>query len=387
MTFAFPRSGETFGALLRPQLSHSDKSGTRIVGAAGQIRTNDPALAAASPRVDWVDVAKGLCIILVVMFHTVNHYAEATGSAGWMQAIVDFSKPFRMPDFFLISGLFLYRTINAPLAQFIDRKVIHFAYFYLLWLAITLVLTDHDVLRADPAAWGWLYLSNIIQPVGVLWFAHMLAVFYVATRLLHHAPQWAVLAGAAALQIAHQGGWIDTPSYIANRFMEYFVYFFAGYALYRLVFDFAEGVRGNRFASIGALGAWFVANLLMTSEGLAGLPVLGLVTGAVGALAVAATASLVTDTRLAAPLRYCGKHSIVIYLTFFFPMTILIRGLAPLDLIPDAGLACALIIAASVIGPLAFHAAIRRTPLIALYERPNIFRLRPGTPRLAERAA
>jgi len=341
----------------------------------------------AAPRVDWVDVAKGLCIILVVMFHTVNHYAEATGHAGWMQAIVDFSKPFRMPDFFLISGLFLSRTINAPLGQYIDRKVIHFAYFYLMWLAITLLLTDNDVLRADPAAWGWLYLSNIIQPVGVLWFAHMLAVFYVATRLLRRAPQWAVLLGAAGLQIAHQGGWVDTPAYIANRFMDYFVYFFAGYALHRLVFDFAEGVRANRFASIGALGAWFVANLMMTSGGLTHLPVLGLATGVIGALAVAATASLVSDTRLAAPLRYCGRNSIVIYLTFFFPMTVLIRFIAPRDLIADAGLACAVIIALSVLSPLAFHWAIRRTPLIALYERPKLFRFAPGSTRLAERAA
>ena len=25
-------------------------------------------------RIAWVDYAKGICIILVVMFHTVNHY-------------------------------------------------------------------------------------------------------------------------------------------------------------------------------------------------------------------------------------------------------------------------------------------------------------------------
>ncbi len=341
----------------------------------------------ASPRVDWVDVAKGACIILVVMFHTVNHYVEATGSAGWMQAIVDFSKPFRMPDFFLISGLFLSRTINAPLPQYIDRKVVHFAYFYLLWLGITLALTDLDVLRADPAAWASLYVSNIIQPVGVLWFAHMLAVFFIAARLLRHAPQWAVILSAVALQVAHQGGWIDTPSYIANRFMEYFGYFFIGYAAHRLVFDFAEGVRANRLASLSALGAWFIANLLMTSSDLAHLPVAGFVTGLVGALAIVAMASLVTDSRWAALLRYCGKHSIVIYLTFFFPMTILIRAITSRELIADAGIACAVIIALSVLAPLAFHWAIRRTPLIALYQRPDLFRLNTGSMRLAERAA
>src|SRR6201995_383606 len=88
-------------------------------------------------RVAWVDYAKGLCIILVVMFHTVGHYQEAVGATGWMQAIIDFSKPFRMPDFFMISGLFLSRTIDAPLTKYLDKKVVHFLYFYLLWLGIT----------------------------------------------------------------------------------------------------------------------------------------------------------------------------------------------------------------------------------------------------------
>ena len=52
--------------------------------------------AAASSRIDWVDYAKGICILLVVMFHTVNHYEAAVGDEGWMRWIVDFSKPFRM---------------------------------------------------------------------------------------------------------------------------------------------------------------------------------------------------------------------------------------------------------------------------------------------------
>ena len=105
-------------------------------------------------RVAWVDYAKGMCIILVVMFHTVNHYEEAVGATGWMRWIVEFSKPFRMPDFFLISGLFLSRTINSSLSEYIDKKVVHFGYFYLLWLGLTLLVTDNDVLRSIGARHG-----------------------------------------------------------------------------------------------------------------------------------------------------------------------------------------------------------------------------------------
>jgi uncharacterized membrane protein YcfT len=41
-----------------------------------------------------------------------------------------------MPDFFLISGLFLARMINRDWRDYLDRKVFHFAYFYVVWVTI-----------------------------------------------------------------------------------------------------------------------------------------------------------------------------------------------------------------------------------------------------------
>src|SRR5271169_6712513 len=56
-------------------------------------------------RVDWVDYAKGICIVMVVMMHSVLGVELAAGQTGFMHLLVAFAKPFRMPDFFLISGL------------------------------------------------------------------------------------------------------------------------------------------------------------------------------------------------------------------------------------------------------------------------------------------
>ena len=58
-------------------------------------------------RIDWVDYAKGICIVMVVMMHSVLGVELAVGKTGFMHLLVAFAKPFRMPDFFLISGLFL----------------------------------------------------------------------------------------------------------------------------------------------------------------------------------------------------------------------------------------------------------------------------------------
>ena len=41
-----------------------------------------------------------------------------------------------MPDFFLISGLFLAARIDRPWPAYLDTKVVHFAYFYVLWVNI-----------------------------------------------------------------------------------------------------------------------------------------------------------------------------------------------------------------------------------------------------------
>ena len=338
-------------------------------------------------RVGWVDYAKGICILLVVLFHTVNHYEEAVGATGWMRWIVEFSKPFRMPDFFLISGLFLPRTINASLITYIDKKVVHFAYFYLLWLGLTLLVTDNDTLRSDPIEFAKLYLWNIVQPTGVLWFVHMLAVFYVVTRLVSRLPKWTVLLAAAALQVAHQALWIDTPSFITNRFMDYYVFFFLGYAAADIILSAAERAKARPLVTMGVIAGWAACNAWLTREELHYLPGYGLLMGLAGALAIVEVASLLSKAKSARFLRHCGRNSIVIYLTFFFPMTFLERLLAANHAIPDVGWACFAILVASAVLPLLFHLAIKRTPLIALYVRPNLFRLGNKPTKLADATA
>ena len=102
-------------------------------GTSAVAQKGGPAL---SGRVDWVDYAKGICIIMVVMMHSVLGVELAAGENGFMHLFVTFAKPFRMPDFFLISGLFLPLVIDRGWRTYLDRKVVHFAYFYVLWVTI-----------------------------------------------------------------------------------------------------------------------------------------------------------------------------------------------------------------------------------------------------------
>ena len=135
-------------------------------------------------RVDWVDYAKGVCIVMVVMMHSTLGVEKAAGDTSWLGAVVEFARPFRMPDFFLISGLFLARVIDRDWRSYLDRKVLHFAYFYALWVTIQFVVRAPGI-AAEAGGAGVLreFLLAFIEPFGTLWFIYLLPIFFVVTKI------------------------------------------------------------------------------------------------------------------------------------------------------------------------------------------------------------
>src|SRR5690349_5857075 len=166
-----------------------------------------------SDRVDWVDYAKGICIVMVVMMHSVLGVEKAAGETGFMHVLVAFAKPFRMPDFFLISGLFLSLVIDRDWRNYLDRKVVHFGYFYVLWVTIQFGFKAPGF--AAESGWpqvGLMYLESFIEPFGTLWFIYLLPIFFVVTKLSRRLSSatgpYAVLGAAAVLEMAHVAtGW------------------------------------------------------------------------------------------------------------------------------------------------------------------------------------
>ena len=329
-------------------------------------------------RINWVDYGKGICIILVVMMHSTLNYGEMVQGTGWMHDVVAFSKPFRMPDFFLIAGLFLSRSIHGPMLEYIDRKVIHFAYFYVLWLGLQTMAFEANLLISDPGAVAMIFAKQLIFPASSLWFIHQLLFFYVVTRLLKDVPAIVVFLGACALHAIFYAGLVETGWSVTNRFANWYVFFFAGYAFAPQIFALASRVAKSWEVALAALIAWAVWNHELVGLGLSDLPGLSLVMGFAGAAAIVTVAALMARFTVGGAIRYAGKHSIVIYLTFFIPMKVAQKGLAETGLIPDIGTASLAILVFAVSAPLIFHRIIKGTPLIALYERPAAFRLGKG---------
>jgi uncharacterized membrane protein YcfT len=293
---------------------------------------------------------------------------QITRSTGWMQAVVEFAQPFRMPDFFLISGLFVARVLNRPLRSYIDSKVLYFFYFYIVWVTFRFTFMNlGGILGDDRLALIPDYLHLYIEPPsGPLWFIYILALFFIATRLLHGLPSWLVLAGAAALQIAH----IKTGITLLDKFAYYFVFFYSGYLFAPRIFRLAEWIRPRILLSAAILAGWFAVNAALVEFDIASMPGMSLLLGYAGAFAVMLIATLLARMPWMKWFRYLGQHSIVVYLGFVIPLGFMRWLIAKSTFISDVGTLALLATVISVAGAVALYWAVRNTPLRFLFERP-----------------
>lgn len=320
-------------------------------------------------RIAWVDVAKGVCIILVVMMHSTLGVGIAAGGEGFMHHVVAFAKPFRMPDFFLISGLFLALVIDRNWRLYLDRKVVHFAYFYVLWLLIQGAFKFPPLaLEQGVGAMVHAFLVALVDPFGTLWFIYLLPIFFVFAKLVKNAPPLLVLAFAATLEsLRVHTGWMVPDEFCARLF-----YVMLGWYAAPYIFKLADWARENRGLALFGIAAWALFNGSLVAFGLSELPVVSLILGTAGAAAIVTFAAVIAGSKAAEPLRYAGSLSIVVYLAFFLPMAATRVVLIKTGLIPDIGVMSLIVLIAGVTVPLALHWAIQRTGHGRfLFERPD----------------
>jgi len=325
-------------------------------------------------RVAWVDYSKGICIVLVVTLYATLEIQHARGVEGWMRHVVAFARPFRMPDFFLIAGLFLANTIDRPWRTFLDKKVLHFGYLYVLWATVGYVLFIGRGALKDGQSWQQVaaaYPMIMVDPIGSLWFIHSLALYFLVARLTRRVPWWLMLALCAVLQsLPVHTGWFFT-----DEFTRRFVYFYAGFRLAPRVFQLAAWASTHRAGLLAYLFAWGAVNQVLVSAGLAALPGVSLGLGFSGALAVVFTGVLLSQLPATGALRSLGANSLVVYLGYFVSLRVAARLLG--TMIPDAGTAALVLTLASILGALGLRWASARVGLSFLYRRPAWARLAP----------
>jgi uncharacterized membrane protein YcfT len=338
----------------------------------------------APGRVDWVDYAKGICIVMVVMMHSVLGVEAAAGQTGFMHYVVMFAKPFRMPDFFLISGLFLPVVTDRDWRTYLDRKVVHFAYFYVLWVTIQFGFKAPSF--AAETSWnhvGFLYLESFIEPFGTLWFIYLLPVFFVVTKATRRMPPLPIWIIAALLETAHVAtGWT-----VIDEFCARFVYFYSGYLFADYVFALSDRARARPALALAVLALWALVDGSLVKFGFSEWPLISLALGLAGACAIITIGTLLARAHWLSFLRFFGEHSIVIYLAFFLPMATTRTLLLKTGLIHDIGAVSLVVTIVGVAGALAIWWIALRAGANFLFERPAAFWIAPKKASKALQAA
>lgn len=319
-----------------------------------------------SARVAWVDYAKGICIVAVVALYATMYVDGLVLERNWMSRWIEFAQPIRMPAFFLISGLFLARTIDRPWRDYLDKKVLHFGYFFILWTSLYFiagVMTG----EFDGGAPLWVdYLDWYVEPFHMLWFIQMLPIYFLVTRLVRRAPWAIVMMAATLLEVwAPESGWRQL-----DRFGERFIYFYAGYLFAPLAFHVADWARQNRAIALAVFASWITVNEISVLSGFAEENGVRLLLGFAGAAGVIILASLLTGLQAMDWLRHVGQQSIVVFLSFFVVVVVCARILHSTGAIGDAGTLTLLVTIASVLVPMVGCRLLQPTPLRFLFERP-----------------
>lgn len=310
----------------------------RMASATPYGRTPGPAVDGAGARVgrarlEWVDLVKGVAILLVAVFHAgrLMHQAGLVGDT-WIQANQAFSL-LRMPVFFAASGLFLGSVVRRSWPELWRTRLSLLVWPFAVWILVRFAWFQVVPLPSRPSEndVGRL-LASAYAPANGLWFLHALVLFTVLAKVTRTVPRWVQLgvAGAAAALLL---GPVDLPWTYAERLGTYYV-FFVGAGLFgpRLRAGVATTDARTRRGWIGALAGVATAYVVLPQ------PVAGFLLLPLGGLAVMAgfhTAAALSHTAVGGWLVRLGRQTLPIYVAHL----IVLGGLTTALLAVEAELA------------------------------------------------
>jgi fucose 4-O-acetylase-like acetyltransferase len=169
----------------------------------------------AQSRLAWIDYAKGIGIALVVWGHVIRGLFNANilPEMGFLSALDQGIYSFHMPLFFILSGLFVERSLRKSKQQFFIDKLQAIVYPYFLWSVLQSLLQIAAGSNTNASGIGLSTLLQLpIQPIMQFWFLYVLFLYfiiYAGLRSLKLSPM--AIAGLSILfyylQSLNLGDW------------------------------------------------------------------------------------------------------------------------------------------------------------------------------------
>lgn len=316
----------------------------------------------ARGRVDWVDSAKGLCILLVVLGHAITELNNHGYSTGIWDDVNFMLGPIRMPLFFLLSGLFAAKALSESWHRLANRRIWVMVWLYVLWVPLRdLVLallprshvTETGFIAAprifDSANWGPLLYNSLhalVEPTSYLWFLWALALFAILSKATRHVPPIVQIAVAAAVNVfapfaAVSWSW----DFVSKMYVFYVLGIYGAPYIFRMV---ARRPIGFLAASVGAYAAvagWILLTFPSFNAGNQGFVRLFL--SLAGVFAAVNIMAMLQGTPVVKPFEKIGRRTLPVFL-MHIPVLSMIAIVADQFLDADPGLPWQPVIATAV---------------------------------------
>lgn len=269
-------------------------------------------------RQGYLDLAKGIGICLVVVYHTcegiLNSFQSDTET---IHALTSFFRSWLMPMFFMVSGMLIRNAIQTKPLHSHRSKLLDWAYIYLLWsLIIYLVrLLSNSFTNTNMAANEILFI--LWDPVPTIWFIYALALSHLVTLLVRNMSANAVIAVALVANLLNSFyfGWFTDSIFerFAWIYLFYAIGFFKGTALIGLIKAEKLAIIGPLFfVGFGIFIAMYRSELHMITK-----PVVSFLMAVAFLIICYRAEVLFKNTNLFKFGVYVGTISLFIYLTHF----------------------------------------------------------------------
>lgn len=275
--------------------------------------------APASRRYITVDVAKGVAIIMVVLYHSALFLrAEGVTTIGMRASAV--LELYPMPALFLLAGLFATSVQAASFGRLIQRKVWPLLYLYILWSVIrfgffALVPVANADLGELSARDPRHLLVLLWWPSSSYWFLYVLAIFRLVGWLLKDLPRWLQVLPAAVLSASMA---VLGPS-IENEFVYrlglYAVFYLIGMAYSRAIFAAIASARLWQGIALLAVTLAIGYAILLGLWRIPGLVLIGQLASVAGGLVVVRSLESLRAAEVVAKL---GRGILGIYILHLF---------------------------------------------------------------------
>lgn len=142
-----------------------------------------PTKARPAQRVQWVDAARGLAILLVVFGHAAGGLIDASGPGTLVLLRYLFLAiyTFHMPVFFFLSGMFVEQRLQKGIPGFFAKLLATIVWPYFLWsvLQYSLIFALGSLVNHPPPNYWPAILALPWSPVSQFWFLHALFLIHL----------------------------------------------------------------------------------------------------------------------------------------------------------------------------------------------------------------